>query len=521
MKAVRIEDICQHLSYPLPSVKNYKEEKNMEKTFDLTPIYAKALAEAHKIKDDITTYYGEKELLYYDAARKSIYFSCSFGKKGSILNDELFLKALGIIEVTKQETKDGEEAREIIYKLFKKGYHSCYIFFRRYDFDYDPFLKDCMGEWNKLSDREFFGLMTAVIFFNNNERIFEDPFLGEFLQTMETLLIRTPEALDLTQLPKNFSKRLFQIRSQFPKDFLDILSKSNYNKKKLEKMFPEYDDIVFRQAELLGEYCGLDPQILMENLLNSDDLNMVIYVYICMFEKKEKDDSYNNRKITYTDAKILYCLLLLLGAFKSYTQVKEYHKENSYQKNLLELVEYKKQLEKANKGLAAMERHLKIERVAQTDIENLKTENEYLKKQIEKMQVQLEEANNSNEELYKLREFVYHSTSETTTNEKVEDPFVLEELNKTKGYIIRGHPNWVKKIRLSLPNWNFVSPDVSTFDTSKLKGSVVIINTSFLKHSLYSPIIKTLRKEHIPFGYINDTTNIFKSLQEIFEIIKG
>ena len=79
----------------------------------------------------------------------------------------------------------------------------------------------------------------------------------------------------------------------------------------------------------------------------------------------------------------------------------------------------------------------------------------------------------------------------------------------------------MKKIRLSLPNWNFVSPDVSTFDTSKLKGSVVIINTSFLKHSLYSPIIKTLRKEHIPFGYINNSTNITKSLQEIFEIIKG
>lgn len=492
----------------------------MKKAFDLTPIYAKALAEAYKIKDDIATYYGEKELLYYDVARKSIYFSCSFGKKGSILNDELFLKALGIIEATKQGTKDGEEAREIVYKLFKKGYHSCYISFRRYDFNYAPFLKDYVGEWNKLSDREFFGLVTAVIFFNKNEKIFEDPFLGEFLQTMETLLIRTPEALNLTQLPKNFSKRLLDIRSQFPKDFLDILSKSNYNKRKLKKMFPEYDDVVFRRVEILGEYCGLDTQILMENLLKSDDVNIVICVYICMFEKKENNGCYSNQKLTYTDAKIFYCLLLLLGVLKLYAQLKEYHKNNSYQKNLSELAESKKQLEQSKITLSEMEAELRKRTVEQKELINLTIENEQLRKQVKKMQEQLEEINSSQKELYKLREFVYRSTLETTTDKKTEAPLILEELNKTRGYIIGGHPNWTKKLKQILPNWGFVSVDISTFDTSKLKGSVVIINTSFLKHSLYLPIIKAIRTENISFGYINNSTNMEKTLLEIWNIVK-
>lgn len=72
-----------------------------------------------------------------------------------------------------------------------------------------------------------------------------------------------------------------------------------------------------------------------------------------------------------------------------------------------------------------------------------------------------------------------------------------------------------------MPNWSFISIDINTFETSKLRGNVVIINTSFLKHAMYYPVINEIRKSNIKFGYINNSTNIKKTLQEIREIIKS
>lgn len=480
-----------------------------EMTFDLIPIYAKALSDSIQIRDDIEKYYIKNELLYYNAARKSEYFSCYFSKQGSIISDESFLRILGIIKIAQQDDENGEEAQKIITSLFKKGYRNVYRQLQRYNFDYKPFFDEYYSKFEETSDRIFFSQISAMIFFNNNEKIFEDKIILEFLKIMQIMTFHTNFAS--FKIPEDLIPKISDIKKQLPRNILKFTASSSYNNE-FHKFFPEYDDLLFRQVELLGEYYDLDVQNLMEGLLEPKDLDLVIFVYIYMF-------GYKSKKISYIDAKILYCLLLLIGSFKAYADLKVYHKKNSYQRNLSELVEAREQLTEQKEKNLRLESEIKKISVLQSKIQDLESENEKLRRQLEKVEQQLNDNEVQKDELIKLREFVYNSTEDFFVNEFEENS--LNSLKATKGYIIGGHPNWTKKLKQVLPNWNFISVDINTFDTSKLKGSIVIINTSFLKHAMYYSVINEIRKNDIKFGYINNNTNIEKTLQEIHKIVKS
>ena len=124
--------------------------------------------------------------------------------------------------------------------------------------------------------------------------------------------------------------------------------------------------------------------------------------------------------------------------------------------------------------------------------------------------------NSDSKEVIALRNFIFTLEQDDIVSDDTNTSY-SEELNKLKGVIIGGHPNWQNKMKESL-DWTFISPDFSINEDLIKNADVVIFNVSYLNHSLYYKAIDIIKENNIQMGYIK-STNIQYAISEMYNFI--
>lgn len=140
--------------------------------------------------------------------------------------------------------------------------------------------------------------------------------------------------------------------------------------------------------------------------------------------------------------------------------------------------------------------------------------------QVKELQRQLDEESEKNEELNRLREFVFalQREEEATPSEELS---LKEEIGEKSIYVFGGHPNWQAKLRLSCPSISIMNGHNTSFDEQQLqKADIVLFNTSNMSHKLYYKVINALRKNKTKFDYLENFTNQKLLEQEIAEVLR-
>lgn len=122
------------------------------------------------------------------------------------------------------------------------------------------------------------------------------------------------------------------------------------------------------------------------------------------------------------------------------------------------------------------------------------------------------------DELIALRTYAYNSTHTEDLPEEVNLSDKISALSERKVLIIGGHPNWINAIKKKLPTWNYIQAD----ETTKLTpGSIlgydnVYFFTGFISHKDYYRFVEAVRKNHVPFGFINKETNVNRNIEQLY-----
>lgn len=120
-------------------------------------------------------------------------------------------------------------------------------------------------------------------------------------------------------------------------------------------------------------------------------------------------------------------------------------------------------------------------------------------------------------EVNKLRECVFKKNQYECISE--DDDIDISLINNKKIVIIGGNINWIKKMKEKLYECIFICDDNKNNDLKFIKNSeTVLINTN-ISHSLYYKIMNILNKSEVQYHYLDDTSNIDKSLKLVYDII--
>lgn len=258
----------------------------------------------------------------------------------------------------------------------------------------------------------------------------------------------------------------------------------------------------------LAEGVGVDLEEATKNITwTQDDLNDVFaYMRKC-------------RKLNYDKGVMFTTGIYFKGLSKAYLKVKEeYFKQHKdtlclqqevSEKKIKELQDLVKQTEEEKKPLLNQIEKLKNEYKKGLEKENLK-----LKKEIEKLKKSLEESKANDEELFKLRNYIFEK-------QEYEEDLDLEEeieIPDIKVIVIGGHESWVSRIKEELPSsFEFVSGFKENFDLKVLENAeLVLFVTNSMAHSTYYRAKKGIK---CPFEYISQgNVKLFKqSLKNLLE----
>ena len=145
------------------------------------------------------------------------------------------------------------------------------------------------------------------------------------------------------------------------------------------------------------------------------------------------------------------------------------------------------------------------------------------------LQAQLRSLLEDKEELNALRDHVYKKSLEEEreafqlpTERQEEISRMTVRLRQRKAAIVGGNPNWTKKLRLLLPDWLYISPEVTgSTRTSVLTGvERVFFFTEVLGHSTYFRFIRQVRESRIPFSYLSGV-NIERNIVDLYQEMAG
>ena len=134
----------------------------------------------------------------------------------------------------------------------------------------------------------------------------------------------------------------------------------------------------------------------------------------------------------------------------------------------------------------------------------------------------VEEKNNSSKkELASLRTFVYNLTKEDLDNQApVSEKEMIESINSCKIAIVGGHVNWLNKMKETLPNIKYFSPDIkATLAPQALKGfERVYFFTDTLCHPQYYKFFGLAESSGVEIDYLHGV-NISNTIKKIYSDI--
>lgn len=469
------------------------------------PFYAMALANCRFLYTDIDNAYKKKKEKYYACAKKSEFYNSIMGKELSLLAEEYFKKCVGMLEYIKEfSEEDSQDTFEDIFMLFKKGYRKVYLYLKRYDgenkIDAEFFFHDYLGKsYQFMSDDGLTSTVVAAIFWGN---AFDNMYNFEFLITMlqeQWVHYQGERRLNLDNIPDELNVKAEMYKKQVPKKIWDNILISSDNG------YHGYDFLF--DLEHLSHL-----SIFNELKFGEKEIKEVVLSYICAKEYcglKESFDEY------------IHHALFMLGMCKAYNNVKEVYFANNKETMYVELDELKGEVSKY-KSLFEQEkaRNLSLDKKENLERSQLLSENETLQRENRRLLAQIDQMQKDSKELIALRDYVFAQHSENDILDSAEIRVDISALNKLKGVIIGGHPNWQNKLKEKLITWTFIDVDVSSVSVDLIKGAdIVIFNTGYLKHSLYYTVMNVVRNENNILGYVS-STNIEMVLKEIWKIYR-
>ncbi|CAM2972471.1 DUF2325 domain-containing protein [Hathewaya histolytica] len=481
---------------------------------NIIPLLVQALSTNKRIYKDIDKIYNRDKLRFIKSAKEDEFYTHPMAQEGDVEQEYYFKKALGIVNVSKEDQEIGEE----LFKILKKGW--------RYTFTYvenhskiimseflDRFIKKNKGIDN-IQDDYLNSNCTIVIFlaYNLDKNIIKEDIY--YHKCIETLVLRlehykTENRINLNnvtkeqkQLIRNLELRLknnTNINPSIPCSYRALTDQHdglNLNLNKLSK-----EDKFFLPFEYIYDFEKMSlTSIVGEDLLKSKETQELIYAY-SQFQKKDEFNYDEFLKYIYPAIQIRYLC-------KQYKKSKEFFFKN-FNEELYEEINKKdienKEVKKSNLLLQDENERFKLR------IEELERENKKLKNELKNRE-------DYKSEIVPLREFIFNMDNREGYKEEDINYNKIEGLN---AIIIGGHQQWQTKMKEYLKNSNFISVENLNFDTDiLLTADIVFIYTNYLNHAMYYKVIDIARENNLKVVYLKSNTNpkiVLKQIQKSVE----
>ena len=478
--------------------------------FNLIPYVAEVFSTNSCFYELIDKIYHEDEYKYVRLMK-----NCNTNKlsnNGSIIQDSYYKKALAIL----QDTSTGRyltKNEEKLFEKLEKKFNYSYTYVKNSP-NNEIYLEDFMHKFHKkfhsknISDDEYFNHIYILIFLaiNNKKVIKESPGLREFLQA--SIMINSKERIS------SYKKLKFDNKTEsILKQELELLKRTFPKIKRTTTSYNVNDYILEDNKVNLSNMSDSEINaILFENLFDSENINLdklynyktlsnkellsLLRIYYHAYGNFEKIHSWLPAAIEMT------CLL------KSYNEAKEFMNANSNEK----LLQTNDELCEENKKL-----HLELDNLKKEN-EKLLKENESLTKELNKAQSTIDTYSYERNELVTLRNHIFNISN--TTEEEYDDVNIEDIIGKLNSYndiiLIGGHPKWIEKMS-KLLNWKFISTDTVNFDIKLLYNKKVILNTSYLSHSMYYKVTSN----HTDFYLFTGESNLDISIVSLYNLLKN
>ena len=145
-------------------------------------------------------------------------------------------------------------------------------------------------------------------------------------------------------------------------------------------------------------------------------------------------------------------------------------------------------------------------------------ENEKLKREVEKLKSENKELRNGKLEIDSLREFMFSQENEVVISDEIDFSNMVNAVNNKKLLIIGGNDIWRRKMKETLNECIFISPNVS-FDSRILEDKDVVINTDYIGHSMYYKVISNINKIN-SFRFFSGSGNVKLSIRKLYKLVR-
>lgn len=476
---------------------------------DILPYTCVAFACNSKIYPLIDAVYEKKKEIYHDCAVESEHYHTAPITAGTPLQIDYARKMLGILlyYLNADSKEEQRTAEKEIEEMLKRGFPYCYQYIKscpviRIDRYMQKILSKKRGlAWSEMleTDLELFVLLFGCKFLN--KEIVKDKAYSFVIS-------------NLSMREKHDKGEMYRI---------DAEAVERYAKegKKLKTQLELYNPAL-RNCEFVGQnkdlteslfafMCDLENVSILEILEETMDKKLVdeTYVFVGMIRKMFKKNNETPEELKEASDNFI-SMIYFRAMLREYNKLKAWYLENVdavYEKQKLQrqvdlLTEQLKTLQKAYNDLLAKQQQL------QNTLHKLESE---LSKQDEDLQ-----------ELYKLREVVFKENLKEEIPEK-EQKIDTTLLKGKKVVVVGGMSEWCNRLKNYLDSSSiFLGAGRLNYDENTVfaNADLVVFNTKYLSHSAYCKAINEVKKNRIPYTYVNNS-NIDQTLKIIVEALKS
>ena len=540
------EDEYKIMDLIIKDIKVFENKKACQ--LDFTPLLTLAFTNNKKLEKDINNIYQKNKDKADQLTKKSKFIKSCVIFNGNIEKDNNKRKALAVIELIK-DTNDNITLE----KLIKKGWKGIHELSKdesrdlTHLFNSSSLLKTNRQEMKNFKSSEDFkftelndedkGLQAIVAFIAHfySTNIFFTMFGKSITNGLALLSLESNEFIklgyveNLVEEDKAFNKRIEYIG----KHFLELTS----NASNFEELYS------FVENENVNKLINS-----INSLFDLEDLSFLNSIYDDNIHEEEIYALAGNYLLTHRNQNkdkaaehIIYYLYLqkLIQAYK--ITKKEYFKLSDILNEMPSEREIEKQLsklkDKHNETVIKnnnLEKQLEIvkfenERLRKDYKQTIEKENIKLHQQIQSLIKEKEEilANEVNlkDELKELEEFTNNLLEENDKDSAINNDIEESIISTIQGLnvlMLGGHKGWHSKLKEILGNnLSCVEGNNVNFDKNLIDNKdVVFIYTDFMSHGFFRKIIRRMKSQGVPYGFI-ESTSINRALEEMYEIIIG
>ena len=485
---------------------------------DLFLVYTSSYAIFYPdFRKTIDNLYKTQKFRFYEKARNNPYYNYSFFIDGSLEREVSSKRAFGVLLCAEE---DESLKKTIIQSMFLARPELKIL---QGPFEESQIIKIVQNFSNKYDlVEEANSFLYFLIYISLSQNI-ESSFISNICENLAGDL-KARDSYSLQNILKrvdacNINKKL--IIPSYVKEAISLFTSNNHleclldiiDRNTFSPMTQRIVD-VFKNSgdEAIDDLCeACNHCHRVAEMLSVQGLSFIMMYHGREYTKRDREfilkafvDYLRNTKDRYTLKFSDFILFLLLdGLAKNYVESKKFYSLNNSETQYNELYRLEKSIDELNKTIDDLKDSLSLEKSfnskLQEQIQLLNKENSkdvkdsekalleeisLLKAQNSELAKRLEKEEEKNQELHKLREFVFEL--QQSDLKEVEAPNLSDLIKNKKIYIIGGHINWRNKISNKYPSISIIDGHNTSFDSSKLiNADIVFLNTVNMSHKLY------------------------------------